>query len=230
MAPFSKNRTFGSRVVILLLILSIIPLITLTSAEDYSKDYTGYLGETIMLHGVSYSGDTIYLFMTGPGLPANGVPLTDTTKRADQGYNTMVGLASDQTWSYKWDTAKLERQIDPGTYLVYAVNAPADASSLTGHSYQTLSVFLKDSSLSKERVSVGTKYTLNLLDDEPVTSVQTPAVTTPPTPVPTTVLPATTLVTTIPSPLPTKKSPVTPLIVLGVLAAGYLYARRRGCE
>lgn len=230
MAPFSNHRTYGSRVVILLIILSTVLLITVVSGEDYSKDYTGYLGETIMLHGVSYSGDTIYLFMTGPGLPANGVPLTDTTKRADQGDFTMVGLASDQTWSYRWDTSKLERQIDPGTYLVYAVNAPADASSLTGHSYQTLSVYLKDSSLSKDRVSVGAKYTLNLADDEPVTNVQTTAITTPPTPVPTTILPATTEATSIPSPLPTKKSPVTPLIALGIMAAGYLYASRRGGE
>jgi hypothetical protein len=193
------------------------------SAYGYSEDYEGYLGETIALHGVSYSGDTIYLFMTGPGLPANGAPLTDPTKRADQGYNTMVGLASDQTWSYKWDTSKLENQIDPGTYLVYAVNAPADASTVSGHSYQSLSVYLKDSSLSKERVSTGARYTLNLADDGPVTTVVTTATTVPPTTPPTPETPATMAVTTSTpaAPAPTK-TPLAPIIVIGALATGSL--------
>ena len=169
MAPvtsFSQNPAAWGRSLLLLTVLCAVFLMPVASAYGYSEDYEGYLGETIALHGVSYSGDTIYLFMTGPGLPANGAPLTDPTQRADQGYNTMVGLASDQTWSFKWDTSKIDNQIDPGTYIVYAVNAQADASSLAGHSYQTLSVYLKDSALSKDRVSTGAKYTLNLLDDD----------------------------------------------------------------
>jgi len=226
MAACIRNRIPGSRTLILLMVISTVLLITLASGEDYSKDYTGYLGETIMLHGVSFSGDTIYLFMTGPGLPANGVPLTDPTKRADQGYNTMVGLAGDQTWSYRWDTSKLDREIDPGTYLVYAVNAQADASSLAGHSYQTLSVYLKDSALSKDRVSTGTKYTLNLLDDDP--TVVTTATTIQPTTPPVTTAPETTVVTTSVPPAPAAtKSPLAPLLVITAIAAGCLYVHVR---
>ncbi|AGB03615.1 hypothetical protein [Methanoregula formicica] len=228
MAPitsFSQNPAAWGRPLLLLTVLCAVFLMPVASAYGYSEDYEGYLGETIALHGVSYSGDTIYLFMTGPGLPANGAPLTDPTKRADQGYNTMVGLASDQTWSYKWDTSKLEREIDPGTYLVYAVNAQADASSLAGHSYQTLSVYLKDGALSKDRVSTGAKYTLNLLDDDP--TVLTTATTVPPTP-PVIIAPETTAVTTSVPPAPAAtKSSLVPLLVITAIAAGCLYAHYR---
>ncbi len=177
------------------------------AAYGYSTDYTGYLGETIDLHGVSYNSDTVYLFMTGPGLPANGVTLTNPYKRADAGEFTVVGVGSDQQWSFKWDTSKLENEIDPGTYTVYVVNAPVDKSGVEGHSYQTLSVFLQDSSLSKERVSVGAQYTLHpgRLTDETVTSTITTVVTTTPTPAPT---PATTIPTPVPpTPTPTRPSP-----------------------
>lgn len=231
MKPFFRNTSSRLRSVSLLAIIGTVLLVSIVSGYGYSQDYEGYLGETITLHGVSYTGDSVYLFMTGPGLPANGVPLTDTSKRADQGAFTVVGLNTDQTWSYKWDTARLENHIDPGTYLVYAVNAPADASSLTGHSYQTLSVYLKDSSLAKDRVSTGAKYSVNLADDGPVTTVVTTATTVPPTPSPTTEPPMTTLTTEVPGPVPTKKSPATPLIVIGALtAAGGLFLCRRNNE
>lgn len=228
MAPvtsFSQSPAAWGRPLLLLTVLCAVSLMPVASASGYSEDYEGYLGETIALHGVSYSGDTIYLFMTGPGLPANGAPLTDPTKRADQGYNTMVGLASDQTWSFTWDTSKLDREIDPGTYLVYAVNAQADASSLAGHSYQTLSVYLKDGALSKDRVSTGAKYTLNLLDDDP--TVVPTATTVPPTTLPTTTTETTTVTTTAPPAPATTKSPLVPILAISALAAGCMVIHYR---
>lgn len=196
------------------------------SAYGYSTDYEGYLGEIIALHGVSYNSDQIYLFMTGPGLPENGVTLTDTTQRADQGQFTTVDVDRSEQWSFKWDTLKLENQIDPGTYTVYAVNAPVDKTNLAGHSYQTLSVYLKDGKLSKDRVSVGTKYTLNLLDDDPVTTPLITTVTTvPPTAPPVTTTVVTIIPTTSPAPLPTtQKSPGLLITVLaGVALAVGIY-------
>ncbi|MDD1687817.1 hypothetical protein [Methanoregula sp.] len=217
------------RSLLLLACLSTVLLVAAVSGYGYSKDYEGYLGETIALNGVSYNSDTIYLFMTGPGLPENGVTLTDTSQLAANGDFTTIGVNSDQTWSYKWDTMRLDDQIDPGTYTVYAVNAPVDKSNLDGHSYQTLSVYLKDGMLAKDRVSVGTKYTLNLAADDPVTTVTT--VTTPPTSPPTTIVTETTIKTEVPTPSPTpaKKSPLLPFAALLATAiAGSFCILRRG--
>jgi hypothetical protein len=92
--------------------------------------YTGYLGDVIDLHGYSYRGGDVYLFMTGPGLPANGVTLTDVNQRADQGHFTMIDVDSDYQWYFKWDTSRIWNEIDPGTYLVYVSTEPVDYSSL----------------------------------------------------------------------------------------------------
>lgn len=224
LAYFSRVLTGSLLRITLLALLCVGVLAIPVSAYGYSTDYEGYLGETIALHGVAYNSDQIYLFMTGPGLPENGVTLTDTSQRADQGQFTTVGVDSSQQWSFKWDTLKLEDQIDPGTYTVYAVNAPVDKSDLAGHSYQTLSVDLKDGKLSKDRVSIGTKYAVNLADDDPITSttIMTTVTTSPPAPT-TAVM---TVPTTVPTPLPTttKKSPVLPgAAVAGCVIAAGLY-------
>jgi hypothetical protein len=132
--------------------------ISAVSAADAS--YEGYLGDTIILQGESYRGTQVFLFMTGPGLPENGVTLTDATQRADQGHFTILDLDSNQHYSFKWNTQRIHNEIDPGTYTVYVVTEPVDKAHLgSTSSYQTLSVYLKDS--GESQVSVGTSYTLN---------------------------------------------------------------------
>ncbi len=228
MAYFSRGSVNHFNSVMLIVCLCAGVLVAAVSGYGYSTDYEGYLGETIALHGVSYNSDQVYLFMTGPGLPENGVALTDTSQRADQGQFTTIGVDSSQQWSFRWDTSRIENYngngngIDPGTYTVYVVNAPVDASNLAGHSYQTLSVYLKDGSLSKDRVSVGTNYTLRpggLTDDTvvPTTTVTTVLPTSPPT----TAVPDTTVTTAAPTSTPTRKSAALPFIaVVAITIAG----------
>ncbi|MDO9323758.1 MAG: hypothetical protein Q7T80_02250 [Methanoregula sp.] len=167
------------------------------------------LGDTLNLHGVSYTGSSVYLFMTGPGLPENGVTLTDVTQRADRGKFTQIDLDSNQEWSYRWATSRIETEINSGTYLVYVTNEPVDKAHLGGtNTYKTLEVYLTPSTTSRVSSSgSGTTYTLN---PEMHSSVQVPtlAITSPiPTPAPLTSPPTPLPVTT---PLPTTKAPLTP--------------------
>jgi len=177
-------------------------LMPAVAGADIEMD--AYLGETITLHGVSYVGDSVYLFLTGPGLPANGVTLTNTDLRADQGQFTVVGVDNNQEWTYTWKTSRISSEIDPGTYTVYVTNEPADLSHLGGpSSYKTLSVFLKDSGESKISINSGQSYTLNPEEDNstplPAPSINitspTPTATPPP---PTTTVPSTSSQTTTP--------------------------------
>jgi hypothetical protein len=213
--------------IVLFAITGAVLLAPPVAAYGYAEDFEGYLGETIDLHGVAYNSDEIYLFMTGPGLPADGVMLTDTSRLASNGQFNMVDVSNGQ-WAMKWDTSRIENQIDPGTFTVYAVNAPADASNLDGHSYQVMSVYLKDGQLSKNRVSVGTHYTMNLADDDTTATTRvtiTVTTTTPPATPPTT---EPTAVVTTPLPTPTtKKSAVLPFIAIIGLAIGCIVALRR---
>jgi hypothetical protein len=193
---FPAPSRYASGIVICLLCLFALPV----TAADI--DMEGYLGETITLHGYSYVGDSVYLFLTGPGLPENGVTLTNTDLHADKGQFTVVPLDDNQEWTYIWKTSRISNEIDPGTYVVYVTNEPVDKAHLGGtSSYKTLKIFLKDSGASKVSIGSGNTYTLNpeehVSTPRPAPSVnittETPIITslpsTPPTttPVPTTV-------------------------------------------
>jgi len=180
--------------VLLVIFLASGFLVPAAAAADIEME--GYLGETITLHGVSYIGDSVYLFLTGPGLPENGVTLTNTDLHADQGQFTVVALDDNQEWTYTWKTSRIANEIDPGTYIVYVTNEPVDKAHLGGSSsYKTLSVFLKDSGASKVSIDAGKAYTLNpeehVSTPRPAPSMNittaTPAVTPPgPTTIPAT--------------------------------------------
>lgn len=196
------------------------------SADTYIE---AELGETINLHGVSYVGDRVYLFLTGPGLPENGVMLTDTSQRADQGHLTIVDLESDQTWSMKWDTSRIRNQINTGTYYVYVSNEEADKSSLGGKStYQILEVYFEPSSTSRVSVNSGDSYMLYPEKRTP-TPIKTIVLASPtPTAEPTTeVTEPTPEPTALPTPVPTTKSPLSPLVLAIPLLAAACIIRMR---
>jgi hypothetical protein len=212
MNKFSIHSSLVAGILLCFLCLVVSP----GSAADI--DMEGYLGETITLHGVSYVGDTVYLFLTGPGLPENGVTLTNTDLRADKGQFTVVGVDDNQEWSYTWKTSRIANEIDYGTYTVYVTNEPVDKAHLGGtSSYKTLSIFLKDSGDSKVSIDAGKSYTLkpeeHVSTPRPAPSMNitntTPAVTSPP---------PSTLVTTIPVPaVPTTRSGTGPWVAVAAL-------------
>jgi PGF-CTERM protein len=125
----------------------------------YEGAGTCYLGETIKITGTNTDNTTVYLALRGPNLNDGGVSLADIFFRADgrtpggSGDNVrfkMVDVNTDNTWSYKWDTSKLNQSgavsLDAGTYTVYAVAVPVvslGATDLAGVTYQTASVVLK---------------------------------------------------------------------------------------
>jgi len=209
---FEKLSTFRtSGMALVTVILALCCAISVVSAADAS--YEGYLGDTIALQGESYSGNQVYMFMTGPGLPENGVTLTDVTQRADQGQFTIVPLDNTQHYLFKWNTQRIHTEIDPGTYTVYVVNEPVDKAHLgSTSSYQTLSVYLKkDTSISQVSINVGVSYTLN-----PEMHSSTVSATT--APLITTTIPTTTVITVppvqSPTSTPTTRAAAQPIITI----------------
>ena len=224
------NR-FGNHVLRMALsciLICIIPGFFITAAAGADISYEGYLGDTIILHASSYDSNQVYLFMTGPGLPGNGVTLTDTTQRADQGQFTIVDVGSNQQWSMTWETSRIQSRIDPGTYTVYVVNSPVDKSQLAGHSYQTLSVYLKDPG-SQISFPGGTSYTMNPeAHVETSTSLPTTA-TTVVTPTPTvTILSPSPFPSPVPSATTTRPASSSVLVVIaGIGMVGLFFCRMR---
>lgn len=178
----------------------------------------GFMGDTIPLYGFSYVGDSVYLFLTGPGLPENGVTLTDISQRADQGHFTIVSVDDNQEWTYLWKTSRIDSEIDPGTYIVYVTNKPSDLSHLGGsNSYKTFEVYLKDSGISKVSIDAQRVYPRNPKEQvsphlEPSITITntTPALTSP-------LPPGTILATTTPTTVPATRAGTVPVAAVAAL-------------
>ncbi len=181
-----------------------ILLIALVIAPAASA-VTVYPGSVVTLAGTSTGSDTVYLFVTGPNLPTNGGRLEDPdtpVRSGDPASFTTVTVGADDRWTYRWRTG--EAGLDPGTYTVYAVEAPVDRSNLSGHGYTTVPVTLgtPPGTPATETVAV-----LTMMPTEP----ETPA-----------------MPTATPSPTPTAAAPAAAILTTAgaVLVAAFLLSRR----
>lgn len=183
-----------------------ISLLIALAAVPVASAVTAYPGSEIVLTGTSTGSDTVYLFVTGPNLPSAGGRLEnpDTPVRSgDPASFTTVTVDADNRWTYRWRTS--ETGLDPGTYTVYAVDAPVDRSNLSGRSYTTIPVTL------------GTPP-----------GISTTETTAPSTATPTIVETPVTMPTATPSPTPTAAaSPAAALATACAVLAAALLLRRR---
>ena len=93
------------------------------------------IGDTLDLSGSAPGADTVYLFLTGPNLPANGVRLDDISVPVVTGVpSTFVSrpVAGDGYWEYSWITRTAGGVPDAGGYTVYVVTTPTGRRDLSG--------------------------------------------------------------------------------------------------
>jgi hypothetical protein len=102
------------------------------------------LGDQVPLSGVAPGADTVYLFLTGPNLPANGVRLDDITAQvvSDVPSTFTQAQVSNDRWQYTWYTGSMGGILDAGTYTVYVTTTPVGRNDLSGAVYSTISVTL----------------------------------------------------------------------------------------
>ena len=122
--------------------VALIALLVLLSGAIASAQTQAYLGSVVTLSGYSYTGNTVYLFLTGPNLPANGVALDNINRHADQGGATQVDVDGNGHWVYPWNTGA--PGLDAGIYTVWVADGPADVSHLSAVDYSTISVILSE--------------------------------------------------------------------------------------
>jgi len=127
-------------VIIGLFILLCLLSVSGTSAAETK---TTYLGDIVTLSGYSPGSDQVYLFLTGPNLPSNGVALDNINRRADMGGFTTTDVDPDGHWVYKWYTNQLGGKIDTGTYTIWVTDRPVDRSQLSGSNYRSIPVLLQ---------------------------------------------------------------------------------------
>jgi hypothetical protein len=65
------------------MLVAALSLVLVCTCASAGIDTT--LGNVVTISGYSSASPYVYLFLTGPNLPVNGVALHDITQRADQG-------------------------------------------------------------------------------------------------------------------------------------------------
>ncbi|MFA7199131.1 MAG: DUF3821 domain-containing protein, partial [Methanoculleus sp.] len=116
-----------------------------------------YLGEEIVVSGTNTDSNTVYLFLTGPNLPVNGVRLDGGMSPVESNNAasfTSTSVAADETWSYRWDTGSITRSLDAGGYTIYAVSEPRSKGNLADVKYDTQTIQLRPPTLSAQPSSL----------------------------------------------------------------------------
>jgi hypothetical protein len=107
------------------------------------------VGDRVPLEGLAPGSDEVYLFLTGPNLPVNGVRLEDISApiiSGDPSTFTRTSVENDR-WEYSWYTRTKGGTPDAGTYTIFIVMKPVGRRELAGSEYATIMVSLGEPGL-----------------------------------------------------------------------------------
>jgi hypothetical protein len=128
------------------------------------------IGDTLPLSGTAPGADTVFLYLTGPNLPPNGVKLDDISVPVITGVPATfveVPVTGDGTWEYSWNTRTSGGLLDTGVYTVFIVTSPTGRLDLSGRdSYTTLAV-----DLTRPTLTAGFGGGLTITSEPPGASV-----------------------------------------------------------
>lgn len=141
-----------------------IVLISVLAFCEPSGAVTAVLGDKVTLRGAAPGADSVYLFLIGPNLPANGVRLDDISRTVVSGNPSSFVQVDvvNNVWQYDWYTGKAGGKLDAGTYTVFAVLKPKGRLDLAGTDYTTRSV-----DLARPSVEVTAAGTLRVSRNRP---------------------------------------------------------------
>jgi hypothetical protein len=127
--------------VILLLVIFALTVITGSAAAETR---TVAIGERVSLSGKAVGEDTVYLFMTGPGVPSAGSRMDSSVSPVVTGNpNTFTQVpVNDGYWNYSWNTARVSGGLAEGEYTIYAATEPVSARDLSGVPYSDIQITL----------------------------------------------------------------------------------------
>jgi len=97
-----------------------------------AETLTYAIGDRVSLRGTAYVTDTMYIFVTGPGLDPNGVNPDQMKSPVVSGNpSTFVQVdVENDSWSYIWNTAQQGFSLREGTYTIYAISQPVAKNAL----------------------------------------------------------------------------------------------------
>ncbi|MGB8308501.1 MAG: PEGA domain-containing protein [Methanoregula sp.] len=123
----------GGLLLLVVLIVCIVPVSGQSGSMSisYRGDGSYYIGDSILLDGTNNVGNTTVIVLTGPGLPADGVPPYAPTGVAGTG--DTIHTDPSGTWNFIWDTGRTvgasQLYTSRYTLTVYDLSNPAINSS-----------------------------------------------------------------------------------------------------
>jgi hypothetical protein len=107
---------------------------------------TYYIGEKIKLSGTSTASDSVYLAIRGIDSIPHAKKLDELSvisKNNEPHSFVEVGVRSDCTWSYQWDTSAVGKFLRSGIYTLYAIEGPFSLDNLEEKAFGTNSIIIK---------------------------------------------------------------------------------------
>lgn len=107
----------------------------LAADERFTITYRGaggyYVGDTIIFDGINKAGNLTLLKITGPDLPAEGVPVYDLDGAAGTG--NPVEVNSDGTWRFAWYTSSIKNldKMQTARYKIIAFDSKDPTATAT---------------------------------------------------------------------------------------------------
>jgi hypothetical protein len=125
-------------------LLLIAAMLLLTGPAIGTPLISAALGDRVPLEGFAPGADEVYLFLTGPNLPVNGVRIDDISAPVVSGDPSSFTRTSvdDYRWEYTWYTRTKGGVLDAGTYTIFIVTKPVGRRELAGSEYATIMVSL----------------------------------------------------------------------------------------
>lgn len=198
--------------ILFLLLLAALPLCAAAASISAVQ------GEEIPLRGTSSGSTVVYLFLTGPNLPEEGISLSGggPVVTGVSGSFTRVEVNTDGTWAYNWRTGSLGRVLSEGNYLIYIAQEPRSRSDLNDTVSTTQPVIFGAPVETVTIIRPVTTMTLppGTMQGGPlVTGLETPATSTP--------------ASETPSPTTPGRVPLPVIVPLGAAAFALIGSRRR---
>lgn len=91
-----------------------------------------YVGDTVVFNGINSVGNNTLIRITGPGLPADGVPLYNLGGTAGSG--NPVKFVTGTIWGFTWDTSRVDQtKLSSGrhTITVWDADYPDRTSTIS---------------------------------------------------------------------------------------------------
>ncbi len=143
--PSGLHSTMDSSFVVLVILAGL-----LSACSASGSGLTAVLGDHVSLGGDAPGADSIFLFLTGPNLPSNGVRLDDLSTpvvTGDPSSFTRAAVTEDR-WSYTWNTRTRGQLPDTGVYTIFVSTTPRGRNDLQSGDYATIAVTLTLPSLA----------------------------------------------------------------------------------